>query len=53
MSLSDIILFAHPTFGVIAIMACVWVFIEALNASDAKTPRTPATPIRAASGSGA
>lgn len=31
--LSDIILFAHPTFGVLAILAALWVFVEALNAS--------------------
>jgi hypothetical protein len=30
---SDIILFAHPTFGVLGIMACVWVIAEALNAN--------------------
>ena len=30
--MSDIILFAHPTFGVLGIMACVWVFVEAVNA---------------------
>ena len=32
--LSDIILFAHPTFGVLGILAAVWVFVEALNASE-------------------
>jgi asparagine N-glycosylation enzyme membrane subunit Stt3 len=36
--MSDIILFAHPTFGVLGIMAAVWVFVEALNASD-RNPR--------------
>jgi hypothetical protein len=39
MSMADIILFAHPTFGVIAIMAAVWVFVEALNASGANQRR--------------
>jgi hypothetical protein len=32
MSGSDLILFAHPTFGVLAILSSVWVFVEALNA---------------------
>jgi hypothetical protein len=32
--MSDIILFAHPTFGVFGIIAAVWVIVEALNASD-------------------
>jgi hypothetical protein len=34
-----ILLFMHPTFGVIAIMASVWVFVEALNASEANAAR--------------
>lgn len=34
MSGSTILLFLHPTFGVLAIMASVWVFVEALNASE-------------------
>jgi hypothetical protein len=33
MPLSDVILFAHPTFGVLAILASIWVLIELLNAS--------------------
>ena len=37
--MSDIILFAHPTFGVLGILASVWVFVEALNASDANQQR--------------
>jgi hypothetical protein len=37
--MSDIILFAHPTFGVLGIMAAVWVFVEALNASEANQQR--------------
>src|SRR5262245_13467056 len=37
--MSDIILFAHPTFGVLAIMAAVWVLVETLNASDANQTR--------------
>jgi hypothetical protein len=32
--LSDVILFAHPTFGVLAILASVWVFVELLNANS-------------------
>jgi hypothetical protein len=38
--MSDLILFAHPTFGVLAIIAAVWVFVEALNASEANAGRT-------------
>jgi len=37
--MSDIILFAHPTFGVLGIMAAVWVFVEALNASECNAAR--------------
>ena len=37
--MSDIILFAHPTFGVLGIIAAVWVLVEALNASEANTAR--------------
>ena len=37
--MSDIILFAHPTFGVLGILAAVWVFVEALNASEANQAR--------------
>jgi hypothetical protein len=36
---SDLILFAHPTFGVLATLAAVWVLVEALNASDANQAR--------------
>jgi hypothetical protein len=38
--MSDIILFAHPTFGVLAIIAAVWVFVETLNASPENAART-------------
>jgi hypothetical protein len=38
--MSDIILFAHPTFGVLGIMAAVWVLVETLNASEANQART-------------
>jgi hypothetical protein len=37
--MSDVILFAHPTFGVLGILAAVWVFVEALNASEANHAR--------------
>jgi hypothetical protein len=38
--MSEIILFAHPTFGVLGILAAVWVFVEALNASEGNAART-------------
>jgi hypothetical protein len=37
--MSDIILFAHPTFGVLGILASVWVLVEAINATDANQRR--------------
>jgi hypothetical protein len=37
--LSDVILFAHPTFGVLAILASVWVLVELLNASPVNRSR--------------
>ena len=37
--MSDIILFAHPTFGVLGILAAVWVFVEALNATEGNAAR--------------
>jgi hypothetical protein len=37
--MSDIILFAHPTFGVLGILAAVWILVEALNASEANQGR--------------
>jgi hypothetical protein len=40
MSGSDIILFSHPTFGVLGTMAAIWVLVEALNASDRNRGRT-------------
>jgi len=39
MNESEIILFAHPTFGVLGMIAAVWVFVEALNASEANQSR--------------
>jgi hypothetical protein len=37
--MSDILLFAHPSFGVLGMIAAVWVFVEALNASEANQAR--------------
>jgi len=37
--MNDVILHAHPTFGVLGILASVWVFVEALNASEANRSR--------------
>ncbi len=39
MPMKDILLFLHPTFGVLALVASVWVFVEALNASEANQQR--------------
>lgn len=36
---SDIVLYLHPTFGVLGIMAALWVFVEALNASESNRQR--------------
>lgn len=38
--MNDIILFAHPTFGVLGILATVWVFVETLNAREGNATRT-------------
>ena len=37
--MSEIILFTHPTFGVLGILAAVWVTVETLNASEANAWR--------------
>jgi len=37
--MKDVLLFLHPTFGVLGLLAAVWVFVEALNASDANRRR--------------
>jgi hypothetical protein len=37
--MSDIILFAHPTFGVLGIIMAVWVFVETLNARPENAAR--------------
>ena len=38
--LSDIILMAHATFGVMGVLAAVWLLVEVLNASPANQART-------------
>ena len=37
--MKEVILFAHPTFGVLGIIAAVWIFVEALNADEANAGR--------------
>ena len=37
--MKDILLFLHPTFGVLGLLAATWVFVEALNASEANQKR--------------
>ena len=37
--MNDVILFAHPAFGMLAVLAALWVFVEALNASEANRSR--------------
>ena len=39
MPFKDVLLFLHPTFGVLGMLAAVWVFVEALNATDANQQR--------------
>jgi hypothetical protein len=36
---NELVLMLHPTFGVLAIIASVWVFVETLNASEANAAR--------------
>jgi hypothetical protein len=36
---NEMILMLHPTFGVLAIISSVWVFVETLNASQANAGR--------------
>jgi len=38
--MNEIVLFAHPTFGVLATLAALWVFVEALNATDGNRRRS-------------
>lgn len=35
----EVILMLHPTFGVLAVLASVWVFVEALNARETNQGR--------------
>lgn len=35
----ELILMLHPTFGILAVIFSVWVFVESLNASDANYAR--------------
>ena len=37
--MADLLLFAHPMFGVLGILASVWVFVETLNASESNRAR--------------
>jgi hypothetical protein len=37
--MNDLVLFAHPTFGVLGIVGSVWVLVEALNASESNQNR--------------
>jgi hypothetical protein len=36
---NEMILMLHPTFGVLAIIATVWVFVETLNAREVNAGR--------------
>ena len=44
----DFVLMLHPTFGVLAIIFSVWVFVESLNASDANYARIRTASVLAA-----
>jgi len=37
--MNDVMLFAHPIFGMLGVLASVWVFVETLNASEANRSR--------------
>jgi hypothetical protein len=37
--MNDVILFAHPTFGMLGVLAAIWIFVEALNATEANRGR--------------
>lgn len=37
--MTDLILLSHPMFGVLGILAAVWVFVETLNASESNQAR--------------
>lgn len=44
----EFVLMLHPTFGVLAIIFSVWVFVESLNASDANYARIRTASVLAA-----
>lgn len=35
----ELVLMMHPTFGILALISSVWVFVEALNAREANYGR--------------
>ncbi len=37
--MNQLILMAHVSFGVVCLIAAVWIFVETLNASEANQPR--------------
>lgn len=39
-TISDVILLAHATFGALGTLLALWVFVEALNASETNASRT-------------
>jgi len=45
---NELILMMHPTFGVLAIIATVWVFVETLNVSDVNISRLRGASVLAA-----
>lgn len=46
--MSDLILMAHPVFGVLGILGAVWFLVEALNASEANAGRMRAAALAVA-----
>lgn len=46
--MQEIILMLHPTFGVLAVLAAVWVFVDALNAATAPPMRIRAAALAVA-----
>ena len=44
----ELILLAHPTFGLLAVLAALWVLVEALNANEAGAARLKAAAVAAA-----
>ncbi len=37
--MNDLILYSHPTFGVLGVLCAVWLLVEALNATEANQNR--------------